>query len=202
MRVKPREHRDMQASGSIRSYTFKEYVEVVRSFHGYAAPGVIIGGFMVDLAYRHLPHDGLFDIICETSKCLPDAVQLLTPCTIGNGWLSIIDTGRFAVCIYDKKTREGIRVWVDNPKLTQWPEIRTWFFRLKPKEEQDSRLLMQQIEQVGPRICNTQTIRMNKFCKPLKRTICVCPDCGEAYPSHNDTVCSGCSNPIYSDSRK
>ena len=42
---------------NICSYTFEEYVERVRSFHGFAAPGVVIGGFMVDLAYQHLPED-------------------------------------------------------------------------------------------------------------------------------------------------
>ena len=40
---------------NIRNYTFEEFVERVKEFHGYAAPGVIIGGFMVDLAYRSLP---------------------------------------------------------------------------------------------------------------------------------------------------
>ena len=45
---------------NIRNYTFEEFVERVKEFHGYEAPGVIIGGFMVDLAYRHLPEGGPF----------------------------------------------------------------------------------------------------------------------------------------------
>jgi formylmethanofuran dehydrogenase subunit E len=48
---------------------------------------------MTDLACRHLPADGLFDAISETPKCLPDAIQLLTPCTIGDGWLTIVNEG-------------------------------------------------------------------------------------------------------------
>ena len=32
---------------NIRNYTFEEFVERVKEFHGYSAPGVIIGGFMV-----------------------------------------------------------------------------------------------------------------------------------------------------------
>jgi formylmethanofuran dehydrogenase subunit E len=59
----------------------------VKSFHGYVAPGVVLGGVMVDLARRQLPPEVLFDAVCETRHCLPDAVQLLTPCTLGNGWL-------------------------------------------------------------------------------------------------------------------
>jgi hypothetical protein len=50
-------------------------VERVKAFHGYDAPGIIIGGFMVDLAYRHLPEGGLLDALSETPKCWPDAIQ-------------------------------------------------------------------------------------------------------------------------------
>ena len=81
----------------IRSYTFEEFMEKVRAFHGFNAPGLAIGGFMVDLAYRHLPKEGLFDALCETPKCLPDAIQLLTPCTVGNSWLTVINLGRYAL---------------------------------------------------------------------------------------------------------
>ena len=69
----------------IGPYTFEEYVEKVRVFHGYPAPGVVLGGIMVDMARRNMHEDGLFDAISETDKCLPDSIQLLTPCTIGNG---------------------------------------------------------------------------------------------------------------------
>ena len=59
--------------------------------------GVVIGGFMVDMAYKHLPEGVLLDAFCETEKCLPDAIQLLTPCTMGNGWLKVNNIGRFAL---------------------------------------------------------------------------------------------------------
>ena len=109
---------------NIRFHTFEEFAERVRVFHGFAAPGVMIGGFMVDLAYQHLPREGLFDALCETSKCLPDAIQLLTPCTAGNGWLKVVHTGRYALALYEKSTGVGIRVHVDSAKLDAWPEIK------------------------------------------------------------------------------
>ena len=77
--------------------TYDEYIEMIKAFHGTVAPGVVLGGFMVDLAYRNLPQGEYFDAISETRACLPDALQLLTPCTVGNGWLRIIDLGRFAL---------------------------------------------------------------------------------------------------------
>ena len=135
----------------IGSYSYDEYLQLVKSFHGHIAPGLIIGGFMVDLALRRLPEGVLFDAISETRACLPDAVQLLTPCTIGNGWLKVVNLGRYAVNLYDKYEGAGVRVWMDAAKVADWPEIKSWYLKLKPKAEQDKDLLMEQIREAGPR---------------------------------------------------
>jgi len=66
----------------IGTYSYKEYIHLVKSFHGNLAPGLIIGGFMVDLAMKNLPPGEFYDAICETTVCLPDSIQLLTPCTV------------------------------------------------------------------------------------------------------------------------
>ena len=74
---------------NIGSYCFDEFLQLVKSFHGYVAPGVVIGGIMVEAARRQLPAEVLFDAICETRNCLPDAIQLLTPApsaTAGSRW--------------------------------------------------------------------------------------------------------------------
>ncbi len=44
---------------NLRNYSFEEFLERAKEFHGYTTPGIIIGGFMVDLAYRHLSEKGL-----------------------------------------------------------------------------------------------------------------------------------------------
>ena len=74
---------------NICNLKFDEYVEKIKSFHGSSAPGMILAGFMVDLAMKNLPEGEFFDVICETQHCLVDAVQILTPCTVGNGWLKM-----------------------------------------------------------------------------------------------------------------
>jgi len=181
----------------IRSYTFDEYIEVVRSFHGYPAPGVLIGGFMVELAYRNLPSEGLFDVICESEKCLPDSVQLLTPCTIGNSWLKVMNTGRFALIIYDKQTGDGIRVYVDTAKLEKWPEIKAWFLKTKTKKEQDSTLLLNQIGEAGTAILSFQKIKMDISTLRSKHDkIKICPECNESYPASDGEICLGCRGKI------
>ncbi|MGO9580828.1 MAG: FmdE family protein, partial [Desulfobaccales bacterium] len=129
----------------IGSHSFAEFVQLVKSFHGNVAPGVVLGGIMVEMARQKLPAAILFDAICETRNCLPDAVQLLTPCTIGNGWLKVMNLGRFAVILYDKYEGAGVRVWLDPAKTAAWPEVNGWYLKLKPKAEQDKELLLAQI---------------------------------------------------------
>jgi formylmethanofuran dehydrogenase subunit E len=178
----------------IRSYTFEEFADNVKTFHGFAAIGVIIGGFMVDCAYRNLPSPGLFDALCETSKCLPDAIQLLTPCTLGNGWLTVINIGRYALTLYNKETGEGIRVFIDPVRLEGWPDIKNWFFKLKPKEEQDNLFLMKQVKTAGTTICSMRRVRVAKrFLERKHRTgFVVCPRCEEAYPVADGLMCIDC----------
>jgi formylmethanofuran dehydrogenase subunit E len=172
----------------------EQYLRLVRSFHGYTAPGVIIGGFMVNLGKRNLPEGTLFNAICETSVCLADAIQLLTPCTIGNGWVKIINLGRFALSLYDKDQGNGFRVFLDPKKLDNWPEIKGWFFKLKPKAEQNMELLMTQIKEAGETLCGIHPVRVRpELLKKEKRgEIVMCPCCQEAYPAKDGEVCRGC----------
>ncbi len=44
---------------NISRYSFEEYVDMVKSFHESVAPGMIIGGFMVDLALNNTPEGEL-----------------------------------------------------------------------------------------------------------------------------------------------
>ena len=155
--IQPQQHR---LTPKIGVFSFEEYKEYAESFHGYAAPGLILGGFMVDLALRNLPAGVLFDALCETSHCLPDAIQLLTPCTTGNGWLQVIDLGRFALSLYDKKEGSGIRVFLDPAKLEPWSRIKTWLFKLEDKADQDTEGLMNEIQDAGHTITGMEPVRL------------------------------------------
>ena len=133
-------------------------MEVARKFHGYPAPGLIIGAYMVELAKSHMPGGVLYDAVSETSYCLPDAIQLLTPCTIGNGWMRILNFGLYAMSLYDKRTGEGVRVRLDLDRLDAWPSIRAWYMKTTPKKEQDSDLLQEEIYEAGISILSAQPV--------------------------------------------
>ena len=175
-------------------YSFDEYFDLMESFHGYAAPGLVIGGKMVDVAMRHIPEGTLFDAISETTNCLPDAIQLLTPCTIGNGWLEVMSIGRFSLILYDKFEGNGVRVFIDSGKLEAWTEIKNWFFQLKSKADQDSKQLIESIGEAGEDILSSHKVQLKpQFLKKQRLgKKALCPLCGEAYPVKYGAICSGC----------
>lgn len=179
---------------AICGHTYDEYIEMIKAFHGHVAPGMVLGGFMVDLAYRNLPPGEFFDAICETRACLPDAIQLLTPCTVGNGWLRIIDLGRFALSLYEKYTGNGVRVYVDSPKLDDWSEIKTFLFKLRPKKEQDSEALINEINLAHKSILAIQkvVVDLDAIRSSRRDAFVVCPSCGEGYPRKDGDICLGC----------
>ncbi|ADU61391.1 MAG: trehalose-binding protein [Pseudodesulfovibrio sp.] len=179
---------------NIGQYTFEEFKQRAKDFHGYPAPGLLIGGYMVEAAKGRLPKGTLFEAMVESGKCLPDAVQLLTVCSIGNNWMKIKLLGRYAVSLYDKYTGQGFRVAIDQDKLEAWPEIKGWFMKLTPKAEQDTDKLFAEIEAAGDTICSVRPITIDK--KYLGHghmsAIDVCPVCAEAYPTSDGPICRGC----------
>jgi formylmethanofuran dehydrogenase subunit E len=182
--------RDHRGNG----YTYNEALGFIRSFHGHVAPGLVIGLKMVDRARERLPEDILFDAVCETNSCLPDAVQMLTPCTVGNTWLTIKNLGRYALTLYDKSNGNGMRVFLDPAKLKQWPEFFDWFYKRKPKPDQDFDRLLEEIRRAGADClsCIPVTIHPSYLVKNSKGRIGTCPLCGEAYPVIHGSICRGC----------
>jgi formylmethanofuran dehydrogenase subunit E len=178
----------------IGTYSYEEYIHLIKSFHGSLAPGLVIGGFMVDLAMKNLPPGEFFDAVCETAVCLPDSIQLLTPCTVGNGWLKVFEFGRFALTLYEKYSGEGVRVFLDVNKLGNRPEVNSWFLKLKPKKEQDLQAILDQIKEAGSGLLSLQKVRVEpeRLRRPKLGAVTVCPVCREAYPARDGDKCRPC----------
>jgi formylmethanofuran dehydrogenase subunit E len=149
---------------------------------------------MVNLAKLNIPRGVLFNAICETTACLPDAIQLLTPCTIGNGWLRILNLGRYALTLYNKEKGDGVRVHLVPERIKEQSEIRDWFFKLKPKAEQNDELLIAQIKEAGESLCEVHPVQIQRelLTRKSKGEIVICPWCREAYPVKDGEICRAC----------
>lgn len=178
--------------------TSSEILDTVTRFHGWAAPGVIIGTIMVDHALACLPAASEKDAIVETYHCLPDAVQLFTPCTFGNGWMKVLDWDRFALTLYDKKTLAGYRVWLDLEKLQRFPVIDKWYRRLVPKKSIPLEELNGAIFSAGREMLSGKPVLVTDLHgKKEKGAIAVCANCGEPFVDTGGAVCEPCAGRGY-----
>ena len=102
--------------------------------------------------------------------------------------------GRFAVTLYEKERGEGVRVYLDTGKLAPWPEFHAWYFKIKPKAEQDSNALFEQIKSAGAEALSLQRVQVKPSYR-IKRKLgktAPCPVCGESYPLRDGDRCLDC----------
>jgi formylmethanofuran dehydrogenase subunit E len=186
-----------------RSYKGKiglaNYLEEVRRFHGGLAPGVVLGGFMVDWALEVMEPVEIVDAVVETRKCLPDAVQLLTKCSIGNGWLKILDWGKLALTLYDIEDFHGARVHVDIQKLDLFPLVKAWAMKEKDKKESPLEPLMEEMIHAGRDMLTCQQGIVGEIPDGLSAydQPKICSGCGEAFRSGGKDMCQGCRKAFF-----
>ncbi|MBF0224331.1 MAG: formylmethanofuran dehydrogenase subunit E family protein [Desulfobacterales bacterium] len=174
-----------------------EYINKIKEFHGFVAPGLLIGGYMVDLA-KELIDEVEFDAIVETSHCLPDAIQILTPCTIGNGWLKIVEWDKFALTLYNRFSYDGYRVWIDLAKTKFHPHIYNWYMRLVSKKDLPKEILVDAIINAEKSILSSMPVKVSNLNKRNKKgDINICLQCGEAYSLNQGEKCLFCQGSAY-----
>jgi formylmethanofuran dehydrogenase subunit E len=150
--------------------SLQDFIIRMEEFHGYRSPGLLLGGMMVDVALRELGPTPYLNVVTETVVCLPDAVQLLTPCTIGNGFLQVLDWGKFALTSYDRLSLSGARVWLNPDALSDYPLIRRWFERSDhPTQKPPFEELASEILAGGENLISQRPVRLHRALKDSQR---------------------------------
>lgn len=180
--------------------------EILRlaEFHTYPAPGVLIGAFMADYAMELLgvkKGRKLYGV-CETPKCLPDALQVLSHITIGNNRLKIVPIGKFAITMNlpsEDATADAVRVYVDLEKLKKYPTVDIWYanspaFNKKTMKGQ----LFDEIFRAGRNILSFERVRV-PVKKKEKWSSVTCSCCGETIPDYlmEGDRCGACGSLKY-----
>ena len=176
----------------------KQFMEEVERFHGFVAPGLLIGGYMIDMIRETISENVEADAIVETAHCLPDAVQVLTRCTIGNGWLKIINLGKFAITMFDRHTFQGVRVYLDLKKLESHKNIYNWYMGLVSKKELPKEILIGSILEAKKDILSSKKVLVGERGDRVKKsTVAICEKCWEAYFASQGDLCLACQGKDY-----
>ncbi|MDR2830618.1 MAG: FmdE family protein [Methanobrevibacter sp.] len=98
---------------------FQRQLSKVEKFHGHLCGGIVMGTKMTMYALEHLGmklNEKNKDLLVfvEVDRCMADAVQIVSGCTVGKRTLKLMDYGRFAATFYKISTGEGIRVTDDD----------------------------------------------------------------------------------------
>ena len=182
----------------------KEAINMCVVFHTSPAPGVLIGAFMVDYAMDLLgvtPDQKIYGV-CETPKCLPDALQVIAHCTTGNNRLKIVPIGKFAITLNAATTgssSEAIRVYVDLKKLKKFPVIDSWYAN-SPEYDKSTmgKSLQTEIFRAGRQILSSEHVRIKVAGKRKWKSV-TCPCCGETVPDYliEGDHCGACGSMKY-----
>lgn len=173
-------------------------------FHTFAAPGLLIGVFMVDYALelQKFPRGDKIYAVCETTKCLPDALQVIAHCTTGNHRLRVIPIGKFAITVNgpaDAPYVNGIRVFVDGDKIGKYPTFALWYTKDPLFDPRTRGIdLIDEVIDAGRDILSVERVRVKVPQKwPWKSAICSI--CGEMVPDNLlvDGACTDCRSQSY-----
>ncbi len=165
------------------------YFEQGADFHGYLSPGLVLGIIMVDLAKELLGPRYPIDAVVETKACLPDAIQLMTSCSYGNGWMRVKDWGKVAMTLYDKYELDGIRVFVNLEQIKKYPLIERWLMRVG---DADEKAVAREVMAAGRDILSWQRVRVAPYKRIKKAPLVTCNSCGETHPARDGNLCLRC----------
>lgn len=173
-------------------------------FHTFAAPGLLVGVFMVDYAMELLdvPRGEKIYAVCESKKCLPDALQVVAHCTVGNNRLRVIPIGKFAITMNgpaDAPYVNGIRVFVDGDKIERYPTFALWYTKDPLFDPRTRGIdLIDELIDAGRDLLSCERVRVKVPQKwPWKSAICSI--CGEMVPDNLlvDGACTDCRSQSY-----
>ncbi|MBF0410813.1 MAG: formylmethanofuran dehydrogenase subunit E family protein [Candidatus Riflebacteria bacterium] len=185
----------------------KKFADECARFHTKDAPGLVIGVEMIDFALDIFgkPEDKILAVV-ETAVCLPDVIQTMLGCTLGNRNIKVIPSlGRYAVTIYDRKNGRGVRVAIDLSKIDkdETPEIFKFFHRTRDPEVETNMekrkisgsIILSEFYKVGRKILKTENVNVKIFGKPEIPRAATCQVCFESFLQKNadQEICLYCS---------
>ncbi len=175
-----------------------EFLHRAENLHGHLSPGVVAGGFMVDKALKSYEPGEFLNAVVETVVCLPDAVQILTQCTLGNGFMQVLDWGKFAITLYDRQKLNGVRVWLDPEAVRGNDIVAGWYLRSSNGGKIDKEVVIRELFSCGGDFVRATPVTLETALKSTEKVPTgICPGCGESYPVRQGERCYTCQGQGY-----
>ncbi len=110
---------------------YQTLLEKAQDLHGEFCPGIVLGTRMCMIAMEQLRMDTRKDnenlvVYVEIDRCLPDAIQAVTGCSLGNRRLKYSDYGKFIATFVDISSGRAVRVSALDDKLNSSQGFWTW----------------------------------------------------------------------------
>jgi formylmethanofuran dehydrogenase subunit E len=173
---------------------FEILLKKAEDLHGEVCPGMIMGTKMSIAAMKNLdmnplePNDNLM-VTVEIDRCMPDAIQAITGCTVGRRTLKFNDYGKFVATFMDMTTGESVRVSARDDKSDSIPGLWTWFENIvKLVGDNDMNNIMREkkaaikllSEMPEEELLSLEEFQQDLIKIPgLPKDIAVCSNCGE-----------------------
>lgn len=184
----------------------KKIVNLAIDLHGHLAPGIALGLRMSEISLSRMntkKGDKYLVGISETARCLADAMQAATGCTLGHGSAFVEDYGKLALTLGDVRTRKGVRVALKHEANKHSTLMNKWMMRLgKLSHEEEEELGMQLLDMEEEHFI-IQDVETNKGQNFEKSGIVACKECGELIPESlterkgNEIYCKSCAGSAY-----
>lgn len=181
-------------------------ISLAIDLHGHLAPGIALGLRMSELVLSKLSvnkGDKHLIGVCETSRCLADAMQAATGCTLGHGNAVVEDYGKIAITIADTRDGRGIRIALRDEASGISPLMGKWMMRqgkLTKEEENELGTLLLKVDET---CFDIKVVRVHIEQRFENSKIIRCMDCKELIPERlairqeDKSTCKPCAGEGY-----
>lgn len=184
----------------------KKIVNLAVELHGHLAPGIALGLRMSELALFRMntkKGDKYIIGISETARCLADAMQAATGCTLGHGSAFVEDYGKLALTLGDARTKKGVRVALKDDANKHSMLMNKWMMRLGKLSHEEEEGLGTQLLDMDDKHFLIQDVEINRGQNFEKSGIVACKECGELIPESlierkgPEIYCKSCAGSAY-----
>lgn len=184
----------------------EKIIKLATDLHGHLAPGIALGLRMSEVALSNLGisrGNKHLIAISETARCLADAMQASTGCTLGHGNAFVENYGKLAITIGEVKTNKGVRVALKENGNKHSPLMNKWMMRLGKLTRREEDELGIQLLEMDEKYFLIQNVEINRNQNFEKSAISICSICGESIPlslaatKENKVYCIACSGEAY-----